>query len=775
MVPKKKIVEDPVKEYGEKEIRDNLIPMDEGDVTRSIEVHVKETPITETIEKVGMKKERIAIKKETKIVKKKSSKKVGKKTSMKSTGNWIDSFNIPGNKKLKEKGPIMIITEKPQSSVKISDALAQGKIEKRSIGGVNYYEFIRDGKPMVVVCAVGHLFTLAQVKQRNPWPTFDIKWAPNFLIRKKDFTKKYYEVIAKLSKQVSEIVVATDYDIEGEVIGMNIVRYICNQEDAKRMKFSTLTSNEIQEAFDKRHNTLDWKQGIAGETRHYLDWIYGINLSRALMDAIKTTGKFRLMSIGRVQGPTLHIIVEKEREIEKFVSEKYWQVFANVSDGKNKVELKYIKDIKDEKSVGEFKKLEGKEGNAETKKSQQQLPPPVPFDLTTLQTESYKFFKITPARTLQIAQNLYLNGVISYPRTSSQKIPKEIGYDKILNRLKNKFNFVSNVKRNAPIEGKKSDPAHPSIFPTGEFHDFEGEDKKIYELIVKRFVSCFCEDAILDDKKISLEIEGKTFIGKGLGIGKKGWMEVYPNLLKEKEIPDMNGKVKIEKIDIEEKMTQPPKRYTPASIVSELEKRNLGTKATRASIIETLYDRGYVKEKSIQATSLGLSLIQTLEKNCDVIIDEKLTRDIERNLEKLRNSKNPSKNQKDILKETEKIIYNIGDKFSKNKNQIGQDLISATEQLWEDQRKDNEIMNCPVCKTGKLTIKYGRQYNRYFVACNSYPECKTTYTLPGNALIKTSDKLCEYCNWNMLMSIKKGKRPWIFCFNSECESRKNKN
>ena len=213
MVPKKKIVEDPVKEYGEKEIRDNLIPMDEGDVTRSIEVHVKETPITETIEKVGMKKERIAIKKETKIVKKKSSKKVGKKTSMKSTGNWIDSFNIPGNKKLKEKGPIMIITEKPQSSVKISDALAQGKIEKRSIGGVNYYEFIRDGKPMVVVCAVGHLFTLAQVKQRNPWPTFDIKWAPNFLIRKKDFTKKYYEVIAKLSKQVSEIVVATDYDI----------------------------------------------------------------------------------------------------------------------------------------------------------------------------------------------------------------------------------------------------------------------------------------------------------------------------------------------------------------------------------------------------------------------------------------------------------------------------------------------------------------------------------------------------------------------------------
>src|SRR3989344_3466793 len=103
---------------------------------------------------------------------------------------------------------------------------------------------------------------------------------------------------------------------------MNVVRYICNQDDAQRMKFSTLTAKEIQTAYENRSKTIDWKQGIAGETRHFLDWIYGINLSRALMEAIKTTGKFRLMSIGRVQGPTLNIIVKKEREIEKFVSDR---------------------------------------------------------------------------------------------------------------------------------------------------------------------------------------------------------------------------------------------------------------------------------------------------------------------------------------------------------------------------------------------------------------------------------------------------------------------
>ena len=309
-MPPKKKVEDPVEEYGEKEIKDNLIPLDEKDIAHAVDVPVKDTlEKTEIIEKVG---------RVTKKTRKKSFKKRTTKTKKISSKNWVERFKIPGNKKLKIKGPILIITEKPQSSSKIAVALAEGKVEKRSLGGVNYYELMRDGKSIVVACAVGHLFTLAQVKPRNPWPTFDIKWAPNYLVRKNDFTKKYYEVIAKLSKQASEIVVATDYDIEGEVIGMNIIRYICNQEDAERMKFSTLTAKEIQDAFDNRSETLDWKQGIAGETRHYLDWIYGINLSRALMDAIKTTGKFRLMSIGRVQGPSLHIVVNKEKEIGRF-------------------------------------------------------------------------------------------------------------------------------------------------------------------------------------------------------------------------------------------------------------------------------------------------------------------------------------------------------------------------------------------------------------------------------------------------------------------------
>ncbi len=768
MPPKKKNVEDPVKHYGEQSIREDFVPVDESDLAGAVDVLVKSRDNIETIENKPFN-EKVS---KTKVKKTKTNKPKSKPTK-KNGKSWTEKFK-PESKKLKDKGYILIITEKPQAAQKIADALTEGKVIKNSLGNVPYYTLQRNGKDIQVACAVGHLFSIAQIHARNKWPTFDIQWAPNYLVRKNDFTKRYYDVIAKLSKNASEIVVATDYDIEGEVIGMNIVRYICGQKDAERMKFSTLTSKEIQEAFEKRSKSLDWGQGIAGETRHYLDWLYGINLSRALMDAIKSTGKFRLMSIGRVQGPALHIIVEKEKEIQRFKSEKYWQVFLDINNKKNNVKVKYQKDITNEKDLSKFNGIEGEKGVVKTEKNKQEMPPNAPFDLTSLQTESYRLYKINPNKTLEIAQRLYLGGVISYPRTSSQKIPKEIGYDVILDRLKKRFSFVDKAKRKTPIEGKKTDPAHPSIYPTGEFHELEEDDKRIYELIVRRFVNCFCEDAIIDNKKITFSYNGMNFYARGLGIAKKGWMEVYPIIMKENEIPDMDGDAEIKKSVIEEKMTQPPKRYSPASIISELEKRNLGTKATRANILETLYQRGYIKEKSIEATSLGLSLINTLEKNSPIIIDEKLTRDIELNLESIRNSKNPNKSEEKILDEAKKIIISIGKDFEKNKNKIGDDLVKATETLWESEKKDNEVMPCIECEKGNLGLKYSKEYKRYFLGCSNYPECKKTYSLPPNSLIKKSEKKCEYCGFPMLMSIKKGKRPWIFCFNPECESRKNK-
>lgn len=769
------------KKRAEKEIAklESGIPVDEEDIKHSVSVPFKNIEV-EKIERAGEKKKTTTRRtrkpgrtKREKMEKKSVNYKTRtpKETNLKKgekiikVGNRKIKIEKPRIKAIKTGGHILIITEKPQAALKIAGAL--GDYRKYSDDGIPYYELERDGEKIVVAAAVGHLFTINQKSGETGFPIFKLEWIPSYL-KKAEFTKKYYFTLLRLVKDAKEFIVATDYDIEGEVIGLNVVRFICEQKDAERMKFSSLTKNELEKAYDTRSKTLDWGQAIAGETRHYLDWMYGINLSRALMVAIKAAGAFRIMSIGRVQGPALALVVDKELEIKKFKSTPYWQIFVEV----NGIWLKYIKDIIKKNELDRFKDLKGKFGKAETKTEQEHIMPPAPFDLTTLQTEAYRFFGINPGRTLQIAQQLYLQGIISYPRTSSQKIPNVIDVKSIFKKLSNVYSKeVEMAIRIKPVEGGKSDPAHPSIYPTGELGKLTSEQEKIYDLIVRRFISCFCEDAIVENKKISFEVEGLRFLAKGLQIKKKAWMNVYKAKIKEEKLKDLNGKYKVDEVKIEEKETMPPKRYTQASLVRELEKRNLGTKATRASIIETLYNRGYVKGQSIEATELGISLISTLKKHSPIIIDEKLTRNFEKEIEAIQQSKKDlNKKEEKVLEEAKSAIFKISERFKKEDKEIGGELVKANNKHVEKLREENIIMDCPVCRKGKLRISYGKMYGRYFVACNAYPKCKTTFSLPPNGLIKTTDKTCEKCNFPMLMRISKGRRPWIFCFNPECKT-----
>ncbi len=697
-----------------------------------------------------------------------------RKTTAKKSTRKQKVLYQPEKVTLKKNGYELIITEKPQAAAKIAASL--GKSNRKAMGGTYYYEVERDGKKIIVACAAGHLYTLTQKTSGSGIPVFDLYWAPKYLVIKGDFTKKFYDMILKLAKGASSVTIATDYDIEGEVIGLNIVRYLCGQPDANRMKYSTLTSAELNNSYDNKQKHLDWGQAIAGETRHYLDWIYGINLSRALMDAIKTTGKFRIMSIGRIQGPTLNIIVQRENKIQAFKSKKYWQAFITIKNKKD-LELKYEKDLFDKKELEKFKELKGKTVVAETKKKSQSIQPNPPFSLTALQMEAYKVLGLTPTRTLQIAQSLYLNGLISYPRTSSQKLPPSINYKHILKKMAERYHAEKLIKRDTPIEGKGTDSAHPSIYPTGEHGNVKitGEDLKLYDLIARRFIALFCENAVVDRKTITAKYKDMKFSLGGSEIKKKGWMEIYPIKVDEKDIPDTNGNFKINKVRTEEKETQPPKRYSPASILSELEKRNLGTKATRAAILETLYDRNYIENRSIQATPLGLSLVSTLEKYSPIIIDEKLTRQFEREMGLISgDEKDFGKKEESILKAAEGSINQILEHFNKNQNKIGEALLEANIEFREQQKKENALIKCPKCNQGDLTIMYSKKTRRYFVACNKYPDCKNTYSLPPNGKIIKTDKVCEDCGWPLLMRLASGKRPWIFCFNPDCDKNKER-
>ena len=742
------------KKSKEETLAENYFPVNVKDVKYAVEKEHK--PMDVDISVISKPKRKINATRKKKVVKKNVRKKISAP---------MKKYEIP-NISLKKEGYELVVTEKPQAALKIADALGSSK--KESLHGITYYDVNRKGKKIIVACAVGHLFTLTQLQKGSGFPVFDITWVPNYMIKGGSFTKKYYDTLLSLAKNAGSITIATDYDIEGEVIGYNVMRFICNQKDANRMKYSTLTKPELNEAYDTKSSSINWGQAIAGETRHYLDWFYGINLSRALMNAIKEAGRFKIMSVGRVQGPALNLIVQRERKIQGFKPEKYWQVFIKIKNS-HEVELKYNKDIFDKKELDKFENLVGKTAAATTIKKEEKLPPNPPFNLTSLQMEAYRLYGLTPARTLQIAQSLYLAGLISYPRTSSQKLPDSINYKEILEKLARQYNAERLITRKKPIEGEKTDSAHPSIYPTGESQVISGEEEKIYGLIVKRFLSLFCDDAVIDNKTITAKYEDLSFGAKGSEVRKKAWLEIYPYKIKEESLPDINGEVKITDLRKEEKETQPPKRYSPASIVSELEKRNLGTKATRAAIIETLYDRGYIKEKSIEATPLGISLIETLEKYSPVIIDEKLTRKFENEMDSiLEVHENFKEKENKIVEEAKETIIDISKDFQKNRKEIGNELINAESEQWKKEKEENKLIQCPSCKKGTLAIMYSRKTRRYFVACDAYPECKKTYSLPPNGIIKKTDKICESCGFPMLMRLSKGKRPWIFCFNTSC-------
>jgi len=673
----------------------------------------------------------------------------------------------------------LMIAEKPLAARRIAEILAEkNSLKKRKILDVEVYEFERSRKKYIIVPAVGHLFGLHNKLKRWTYPAFEYEWLPIFKVNKKaGFAKKYFEVIKKFAKDAEDFIICTDYDIEGSVIGYNILNFICGRKHAKRMKFSTLTKEEIINSFENISLSLDFLQIEAGLTRHIIDWLWGINLTRALTLSLKNSSSkvFSIISTGRVQGPTLAILYERENQIKNFKPKTFWQIYAEV-----KLENKILTaKFKKEKvwKADEVKKLldiKSKEGVVvEVKKRLALISPPLPFNTVDLQAEAFNHFKFSPIQTMQIAENLYQLGLISYPRTSSQKLPK-LDFKKILKALSEigYKNYVNEILKGElkPREGEKTDPAHPAIYPTFETENLKMLNKnevKLYDLIVRRFLACFGRPAKRMFTTLKIKIEDKIFVLKGRETLEVGWLKFYSPYLKLDEVslpPIKEGsKVKVLAIKAEEKQTQPPSRYTQGSIIKEMEKRNLGTKATRAEILKTLYERGYIVGKSIKVTKLGEIVVEILKKYCPKILSEELTRKLENEMDLIFNGK---KKRIEVIEEAKQILSNILKKFKENELRIGKKLAEFLVKFREEERI---LGKCSKCGNNLILIKL--KNGKQFVGCSSYPKCKNSYPLPSNAKIILLHKICERCGTPLIQILRKGKRPFKMCLDPKCETK----
>lgn len=686
----------------------------------------------------------------------------------------------------------MLITEKPSAAKRIADALNDEKSPvKHEEYGVPYYDVVRNGERIIVVPAIGHLYSVAQKDKGWTYPVFQTKWVPAYVVNKKaKNTESFIKVISKLSKEAKNFISATDFDIEGSQIAYCVLKYACGEQSlnkAQRMKFSTLTNRDIVEAFNSLSPTLDWGLIEAGRTRHEIDWIYGINLSRAMILSLKkASGMYKALSTGRVQGPTLAFIAEREKKIRSFVPRPYWTINAIASINGEKYSLEYsqrkiLVRKEAEAVVMDCDKKIGVISQIQTRKSAQ--PPPVPFDIGTLQSEAYSNFRFTPSRTLRIAERLYLDALISYPRTSSQKIPPSIDTRSILKSLSSikqyseMINELLSREKLVPTQGKKEDPAHPPIHPTGNIPEkkLSEDERKIFDLVVRRFLAIFGEPSIRESLKIEVNINGHLFYLRGRRILEPGWQKYYSPYVKSEEIilPQLSKgqEVKLDLIEIIDKYTSPPPRYNPKSVLKLMENQHIGTKATRAEIIDTLYSRGYITGERIVMTPLGFSVINLLSKYCSEVLSVELTRELEQEMDEIEIQK---KTRQEVIIDAVEKLTPILKEFRLKEEAIGQGLSEAITSLRKEQ---STVGTCPICKSGLLTITYSRKTRKRFIGCSNYwtGNCNFSVPIPQKGIIEVTEKNCPYCGFPIILIRGVRKRPWNVCINwQNCPERKDK-
>ena len=682
-------------------------------------------------------------------------------------------------------GYTLVICEKPDAARRVSDALSGGSSRSEIVEGTTVFRFSRKGEHFVVCAAQGHLYGVSDPSdERTVYPVFDVEWYSSDLLDEDSAgAARRISAVKRLAAGAAKFVNACDYDVEGETIGYNLLRYACGrkEKDALRARFSTLTEEDLVHAFDHLEPPGGLGLARAGRARHAIDFVWGVNLSRALsQSALGSGNRYRTVSIGRVQGPTLDFLVQREVEIRDFVPVPYWKDSGIFDRDGRKFTATHAKDRIEVKSLAEKVRGDcmGKEAvAASVRRSMVQVGPPVPFNIGDLQKEAYRAFGYTPSRTLQIAERLYLSALISYPRTGSQKLPSSIDYGRIIRGVGKMAEYSEHSAEllkgePKPVQGAKSDPAHPAIHPTGEKprRPLDPAERAVFDLVARRFLAAFGHSARRELVDVTLGVGDQEFRLSGGRTVFPGWLKYYGRYsgYRDVELPPIAEGDRFLVVDVlvEEKFEQRPSRYNQSTLLEKMEKEGIGTKATRADIITTLVGRGYVSGESMEVSDLGLSVVEAMARYAPSIISTELTREIEEALEAVEGGE---EGEAELLRETVRSIAAQLVELGANEDAVGRNLNSA---LMRTVAKSLVLGKCPVCRTGELRVIRSKSTKKRFVGCSNYSVgCRASAPLPQKGTVRATSRACDHCAWPVIYVVGTG-RPWRLCVNPECPGKR---
>lgn len=660
----------------------------------------------------------------------------------------------------------LVICEKNIAANRIAYILSNGKSKNIRIGKTPVYEFSKDGEIWNVIGLRGHIINLDYSEEYNLWANIPPKKLIDIQPCKKVSEKNIAAALKTLVSKNPSLIIATDFDREGELIGVEAVqllqKYNKNIPQIKRAKFSAITGYEIKNAFDNL-SEVDYNLSNAGESRQEIDLVWGVVLTRFISLTSKRLGK-EFLSIGRVQSPTLAILVEREKEIKNFTPKQYWKIISTLKkttafnathcegqiweEKQAKTIFEKVKDCK-EATIKNVQKKEAKER------------PPAPFSTTTfLQATSY--LNLSAAKAMSIAEELYMAGLTSYPRTDNTVYPNSLNIKGILEKLKNsqlskEVNEVISNGRKIPTRGKKQTTDHPPIHPVDVPHTkkLTPDQQKVYELICRRFLATLAKDAHSETVDASFDISGEEFNTSGYRLIEPHWKNIYTYIKeKRKPLPELvkGETITVKKIDIKEDQTKPPNRYSQGSLIAKMEQLSLGTKSTRHEIINKLYNRKYISGGSLTPTTIAIAVIDALA-DCDVV-KPKMTAVLEKDMDMIADGK---KTLEETVKESREMLTEVMKALEKDKEKIKTNITAA-------HRAQNTIGKCPQCEND-MVIRSSRKGER-FVGCTGFPKCRNAYPLPQKGAVVKTDNICDACNAPIIKI--KGKKPVEMCINPKC-------
>ncbi len=662
----------------------------------------------------------------------------------------------------------IIVAEKAIAAKRISEILGSKVPKPIREGRTTVYDI---GDDTLVIPMSGHVLNVDYPRDYNNWRATNLLQLIDAPLQYKSSMPAISKALKKYGKNCTQLTIATDYDTEGESIGREAITIINNSKlKIDRAKFSAITPEEVKEAF-KNPVEFDYNLADSADSRREIDLIWGAVLTRFVSLASARLGK-DFLSVGRVQTPTLALIVDREKERRAFKADPYWEMTALFfKDKEFEAQHKKGKFWEEPKEIYEKLKSQKTGTIKEIKKSKKNLSPPSPFNTTDF-LRAASSIGVSPSRAMSLAESLYTSGFISYPRTDNTVYPESIKLKKIVESFKGsdfdkEAALVLKQKKLIPTKGKKKTTDHPPIHPVAPVSKkvLPEDQWKIYELVVRRFFATLLPQCELDTVRAVIDLSDEDFIANGQIIRVPGWKEVYTySKTKQVELPALEegDSVELKKLDLLAKETQPPKLYTPSALLKTLDELNLGTKSTRPSIIKKLVDRHYIQgTKNYEPTDIAFAVISVLDEVAPDLTKPVMTSKLEAEMGEVEQG---NKKKELVVSDSREMLTVILNELTKGYSEISKSLRIAVADT-------NTICKCPKCEND-LRMITSKTTRKRFVGCSGYPKCSNSYPLPQKGKVLALGTFCEHCKAPMIKVVN-GRRAYEMCLNMTCVSKKD--